>query len=80
VNRLTLYSREGCGLCEAMLAELAPWAQARDLAIDVVDVDADPDIRRRYGYRIPVLMLDGEPAAHVHLDVDALERLWRATA
>ena len=74
-----MYSREGCGLCEEMLAELVPWAQARDLPIDVVDVDADPDIRRRYGYRIPVLMLDGEPAAHTHLDVDALERLWRAT-
>jgi thiol-disulfide isomerase/thioredoxin len=75
VTRLALYSREGCGLCEEMLEELAPWAQARGLGVEVLDVDADPEARRRYGYRVPVLLVDGEPAAHGRLELDTLERL-----
>jgi hypothetical protein len=78
VTRLALYSREGCHLCEELLAELAPWAAARDVAVELRDVDADPVARRRYGHRIPVLLVDGEPAAYGHLDWEALERLWNA--
>jgi hypothetical protein len=80
VSRLTLYSRDGCHLCEELLAELAPWAAARGETVERRDVDADPDLRRRYGHRIPVLLVDGEPAAYGRLDWDALERLWRAPA
>jgi len=78
VSRLALYSRDGCHLCEQMLAELAPWAASRGLAVEVRDVDADPLTRRRYGHRIPVLTLDGEPVAEGALDLAALERAARA--
>ncbi len=79
MSRLALYSREGCHLCEELLAELAPWAAARSERIEVLDVDADPAARRRYGHRIPVLLVDGEPACHGRLDWPALERLWGAS-
>jgi hypothetical protein len=78
VSRLALYTREGCGLCEEMLAELMPWAAARGASVELRDVDADPEARRRYGYRVPVLLLDGAPAAHGRLEFEALERLWSA--
>jgi hypothetical protein len=76
VSRLALYTREGCHLCEELLAELAPWAAAHGAVVELRDVDADPVVRRRYGLRIPVLLVDGEPAAYGRLDWDALERLW----
>jgi hypothetical protein len=75
VSRLSVYSRADCGLCEELLAELRPWAQCRRLEVEVRDVDADPQARRRYGHRIPVLLLDGEPVCHGHLDLVELERL-----
>ena len=78
MSRLTLYSRDGCHLCEELIAELAPWAAARGERIEVLDVDADATTRRRYGHRIPVLLVDGEPAAYGRLDWDALRRLWDA--
>jgi hypothetical protein len=78
VSRLTVYSREGCGLCDELLAELAPWAAAQGAAIEIRDVDADPAMRRRYGHRVPVLLVDGEPACHGRLDWDAVRRLWDA--
>lgn len=78
MSRLTLYTRDGCHLCEELLAELAPWAAARGVSVELLDVDADAVARRRYGHRIPVLLVDGEPAAYGRLDWDALERLWAA--
>jgi hypothetical protein len=78
VSRLQLYSRAGCHLCEELLAELAPWAAARGATVELLDVDAEPATRRRYGHRIPVLLVDGEPAGSGCLDWDALERLWHA--
>ncbi len=77
MTALTVWSREGCALCDEFLDELAPWAAARGLAVEVRDVDADPDTRRRYGLKVPVLTLDGSPVCHGHLDLPELERLLR---
>jgi hypothetical protein len=59
--RWTVYSRADCSLCERMLEELAellgPEAAA---AVEVIDIDGQPELERRYGARIPVLAADGE--------------------
>ena len=75
MSRLSVYSRGDCALCEELLAALLPWARRRSLEVEVLDVDADPQARRRYGLKIPVLLLDGAPVCHGHLDVPELERL-----
>ena len=79
MSRLVVYSREGCGLCDELLLELAPWAAARGEAVEVRDVDADPVARRRWGLKIPVLLLDGEPVASGRLEWPDLERAWQAS-
>jgi hypothetical protein len=66
--RFLLYSRPGCGLCEEMLQALAALPAVSGVAVDVVDVDADADTRRRYGHKIPVLLFAGELVCHGHLD------------
>jgi hypothetical protein len=61
-----------------MLAELA--ALARSLAlppIDVLDVDSDAELVRRFGLHVPVLLLDGEVVCRHRLDVPELKRLLR---
>jgi Glutaredoxin-like domain (DUF836) len=72
-----LYSRPGCGLCEEMLAELRALPAADGLTIDVADVDANPQTRKRYGHKIPVLLLDGELVCYGRLD---LEKVHKALA
>lgn len=55
--RLILYERRGCHLCE----------DARELLDEMigmdrcarVDVDAEDELLLRYGFRIPVISLDG---------------------
>jgi hypothetical protein len=72
--RFLLYSRPGCGLCEEMLQELAALPSAKGLPIDVVDVDADPTARARYGHKIPVLMFAGELVCHGRLDPEEVDK------
>jgi hypothetical protein len=53
MNTLILYSRQGCCLCQGLeerLRELLPPE-----ALQVVDVDDDPDLQARYGLSVPVL-------------------------
>ncbi|MBZ9753417.1 glutaredoxin family protein [Deinococcus sp. HMF7604] len=48
---LTLYHRPGCHLCEQAGAHL----DALNFRYEWVNVDADPDLRARYGDDVPVL-------------------------
>jgi hypothetical protein len=72
----TVYSRAECSLCERMLEELAellgPEAAA---AVQVVDIDGQPELERRYGTRIPVLTADGDFVCAYRLDGDRVRAL-----
>jgi hypothetical protein len=68
--RFVLYSRPGCGLCEEMRAELDRLPAAQGYALEVLDVDLDPDTRVRYGHKIPVLLFAGELVCHGRLDTE----------
>jgi hypothetical protein len=79
---LTLLHREGCELCDEMLADLESLGrrlppEARLPPIDVVDVDSDPELARRHGLHIPVLLLDGTVVCRHRLDSAELLRLLR---
>ena len=76
--RLALVTREDCGLCEEFRHALSEAARTRTLpALDVLDVDSDADLRRRYGLDVPVLLLDGERVCAHRLDLAELDRLLR---
>jgi hypothetical protein len=73
-----LVTREGCELCEEMLAELRVFCIGRNASIELLDVDADAELRARYGHRVPVLLLDGEPVCHARFDAAEVGRLLRS--
>ena len=76
--RLALLTRADCGLCEQLLLELTALRERRPIpAVTLVDVDADPVLQRRWGLKIPVLLLDGERVCETRLDVPELLRLLR---
>jgi predicted thioredoxin/glutaredoxin len=76
--RLTVVRRRDCTLCEEMLTELAALGRRVPLPpIEVVDVDADPVLRRRHGPHVPVLLLDGTVVCRHRLERVELERLLR---
>jgi len=63
----TVYSRADCGLCERMLEELAE-VLGPQAPVQVVDIDGEPELERKYGTRIPVLLADGEFVCAYRLD------------
>jgi len=61
-----------------MVAELQSLGRRMPLPpITLVDVDSDPELLRRYGLNVPVLLLDGTVVCKHRLDVDELQRLLR---
>ncbi|MET0534364.1 MAG: glutaredoxin family protein [Steroidobacter sp.] len=65
----TVLSRAECSLCEQLLTELAEILSPADAArVRVVDVDQDPELARKYGHRVPVLLADGEFVCDYRLD------------
>jgi hypothetical protein len=76
MTRWTVYSRADCSLCERLLEELAGLLGPEGAAaVQVVDIDGQPELERKYGTRIPVLMADGEFVCAYRLDVERVRAL-----
>ncbi len=67
--RLTLVSRRYCHLCHEMELALLPLAAEFGVDVDVVDVDADPELEALYDELVPVLLHRGTELCHYFLDV-----------
>jgi len=71
--RLTLYERDGCHLCNearVLLDEmLGPDGYAR------IDIDTDDELVARYGFRVPVLAVDGIDRLEAPITVPDLRAL-----
>ncbi len=62
---VTLYTRPGCGLCGEMKQELL----RREYQVHEVNIDDDPELKKRYRVDIPVAVLaDGTVLAKHRLD------------
>ena len=76
---LVVVSREGCGLCADMLRALAELERTAAIpTVTILDVDADPELVRRFGLKVPVLLLDGSVVCHYTLNSKDLLRLLRS--
>jgi hypothetical protein len=78
MTQWTVYTRAECGLCEQLQQELAELlGPAAAALVEVVEVDGDPALERRYGKRVPVLMADGDFVCAYRLDRGRVEALLR---
>ena len=75
-----LYTRPGCHLCDEAKREMEA-AGCRDLyELEEIDVDSDPELRRRYGWDVPVVTVNGALAFKHRLTRDAFrDKLRRAS-
>ncbi len=65
---LVLVTRKGCHLCDDALRLL------RELGVEpqLADVDADDGLFQLYDWRVPVVLVDGVPAAEGRITRDQL--------
>lgn len=66
----TVYSRRDCHLCEEMLAELGRLCHGRCAEIEVIDIDQDEQLSRRYGLAVPVLAIAGQELCRYRVDTE----------
>lgn len=73
MRRITFLSRVSCHLCDSAWYVLQRAIAGREnVSVEKIDVDSDPDLTRRYGEHVPVILLDGAEFARHRLDEDAL--------
>jgi hypothetical protein len=52
---VTLYTRNGCGLCRDAKSELTALGWTLPLRVSEIDIASDPDLEKQYFDRIPVI-------------------------
>ena len=71
MRRVTLFGRDGCHLCDDARAVLDRVGEPYEL----VDIEADDALFKRYLERIPVVTVDGEERFEFFVDEEELRRL-----
>jgi glutaredoxin len=71
---ITLYTREGCHLCEEAKAGILPMVSEFDATLREVDIDDDPILHDLYTNDIPVIFLGSKMVAQHRLDPAQLRR------
>jgi len=71
---VVFYTKPGCHLCDEAKREIER-AGARDLyTFEEVDILSDPNLQRRYGTEIPVVVIDGTHAFKYRLTAEAFRK------
>lgn len=60
--RVTLYTRQGCCLCDDAKRVLESARLHARFELDVVDIDGDADLRLAYNDEVPVIAINGSKA------------------
>lgn len=72
-SNLVLYTRQGCHLCEAFLAELQQFDAGLCETLHYIDVDDSPADVERFGDKVPILLANGVEICRYYFDADKLE-------
>lgn len=66
---VTLYTRSGCCLCDDAKLVIAAARRRADFDYDERDIDADPDLLRRYNDEVPVIAINGVKAFKYKVEI-----------
>ncbi len=55
-----MYYRDGCHLCEQVVASLFQLQGELEYEIEQIDIDTDPVLRKKYNVDVPVVSYRGE--------------------
>ena len=65
MGSITIYMRPGCHLCEEAERLVRPLADGAGLTIELIDIEADDELHKRYLELIPVIERDGVEVARL---------------
>ena len=59
MTTITIYSRQGCHLCEEAYSTLESMQEELNFEIEVIDIDHDAELIKLYSEQVPVIHIDG---------------------
>ena len=65
---VTLYTRAGCCLCDDAKRVVAEARRRADFDYEELDIDLDPELRRRYNDEVPVVAINQVKAFKYKVD------------
>jgi glutaredoxin len=74
---VTIYSRPGCRLCDEAKKEIAPLIRKFGACLTEINIDDDPELRARYDYDVPVILIGTRKAAKHRVDLAQFRRQLR---
>jgi len=79
-KRITLYHRIGCHLCEQMAASLYALRKELNVEVELIDIDKDDELRKRYDVDVPVVAYRDEVIFYHFFDEEQLRNALQATS
>jgi len=76
--RVTLFTRQGCHLCETAWSRLRAEQQRYGFLVEVIDVDTNAELKRLHGDTVPVVAVNGKVRFRGDVNTVLLRRLLRA--
>src|SRR4029077_7868008 len=74
---VTLYTRTGCHLCDEAKSAIAPLLREFGAELREVNIDADPVLKERYGWDVPVVFIGQRKAAKHRVNLEQFRRQLR---
>ncbi|VAX14438.1 hypothetical protein MNBD_GAMMA24-2277 [hydrothermal vent metagenome] len=78
-ERLRVYVRHGCHLCDDMLLALEAVKTRWSFELEITDISGDEALEACYGTRIPVLQGEQTEICYYFLDEEALQAYFSRT-
>ena len=74
-HRVVLYSRPGCHLCDQAREVIVAVCRRHPFVFEEIDIERDDGLTRDYGFRVPVVAVDGQDTFEIEVGPDELAAL-----
>lgn len=74
MTTVTLYTAQGCALCERALEVVRRAQNELGFELELVDITGSRDLEAQYRAHLPVVEIEGERAFTFFVDADELRR------
>ena len=78
MTKVVIYSKPECHLCDEAKAAIQAAGCEGEYTLAEVNIESDPELRRRYRYDIPVITLDGVEAFRHRVSPEEFREALRA--
>lgn len=77
--KITLLNRPGCHLCDEALMDLNSYLEESglDAEVELLDIERDEQLHRRFMERIPVVLVEGEIVCELAFDSEEMDAATR---